>query len=292
MSEVNLRDSSPIDRKSCIPLRGEPDKSGYPVPDNAGADVTHAADVEPAGESSLVSIGKFFFKYRNIISPLVFCALAIASKPLIIAGSRRFDLFLDIIGITVALAGQFLRIFVIGFAYIKRGGKDKEVYADTLVQEGFFAHCRNPLYDGNILTLLGLIIIHSGILMYAVCLPFYFFLYWTITLAEENYLREKFGDVYDAYTKKVPRFLISFKGITNTLKGMTYDWKKVIRKEYGTIFVSLTMIMALLVWERITADGFNATRRFLNFMLLLWVPTVLAYVAARIAKKSGVLGTG
>ena len=141
--------------------------------------------------SHLVPVGNFFFKYRNIISPIVFCGLALVSRPLIIAGNRRLDMYLDIIGFVIALSGQLLRICVIGFAYIKRGGKQKQVYAETLVQEGFFAHCRNPLYVGNVLMSLGLIIIHNGILMYAVCLPFYLFLYLSITVAEENYLRRE-----------------------------------------------------------------------------------------------------
>lgn len=240
----------------------------------------------------LVAVGNFFFKYRNGISPIVFCGLALISKPLIIAGNRRLDMYLDIIGFVTALSGQLLRICVIGFAYIKRGGKQKQVYAKTLVQEGFFAHCRNPLYVGNLLMALGLIIIHNGILMYAVCLPFYLFMYLSITIAEENYLRGKFGQVYDDYTKRVPRFLISFKGLGSTLKEMQYDWKKVIRKEYGTIFAFLTTAMALLVWERITADGLEASRGYLNFMLILWLPVVLAYIAAFVAKKTGVLGRG
>jgi protein-S-isoprenylcysteine O-methyltransferase Ste14 len=245
---------------------------------------------EPAGAALLVFFGNFFFKYRNIISPIVFCGLALISKPLIIAGNHRLDMYLDIIGFAIASAGQLLRICVIGFAYIKRGGKKKQVYAETLVQEGFFSHCRNPLYVGNVLTLLGLIIIHNGILMYAICLPFYLFLYWSITAAEENYLRKKFGQIYDDYTKRVPRFLISFRGLNNTLKGMRYDWKKVIRKEYGTTFSFLTTAMALLVWERITVYGFEAARGYLNFMIILWIPIGMAYLTAFVAKKTGILG--
>jgi protein-S-isoprenylcysteine O-methyltransferase Ste14 len=242
--------------------------------------------------SYLVSVGNFFFKYRNAVSPIVFCSLALISKPLIIAENRRLDMYLDIIGFVTALSGQLLRICVIGFAYIKRGGKQKQVYAETLVQEGFFAHCRNPLYVGNVLMALGLIIMHNGILMYAVCLLFYLFLYLSITVAEENYLRQKFGQVYYDYTKRVPRFLISFRGLGQTLKGMQYDWKKVIRKEYGTTFSFLTTAMALLVWERIAADGLTATSGYLKFILILWAPVVLAYLAAFAAKKTGVLGKG
>jgi hypothetical protein len=33
----------------------------------------------------------------------------------------------------------------------------------------------------------------------------------SITITEENYLRKRFGIVYDDYSKKVPRFFILFK---------------------------------------------------------------------------------
>jgi protein-S-isoprenylcysteine O-methyltransferase Ste14 len=290
MSEVNPRESAAMVEKTNVQPGNARDKSDFSVSDCNYPDAAKTKDFEPIQASRLVPIGNFFFKYRNIISPVVFCGLAITTKPLIIAGNRRLDMYLDVIGIVTGLAGQLLRICVIGFAYIKRGGKKKEVYAGALVQEGFFAHCRNPLYVGNILTLTGLIIIHNGILMYAFCLPFFLFLYWSITTAEENYLRGKFGRAYDDYVRRVPRFLISFRGLGQTLKGMNYNWKKVIRKEYGTTFVFVTAVMALLVWERITADGFKATQGYLSTMLILWVPVALAYFAAFVAKKTGLLG--
>ncbi len=292
MRKVNSHKPAAMDEKIGVRLSNVHDKPDCRASDSIGPKVVETKDFEPIRASRLVPVGNFFFKYRDIIAPLMFCGLALTAKPLIIAGNRRLDMYLDIIGIVIALAGQLLRICVIGFAYIKRGGKQKQVYAETLVEEGFFSHCRNPLYVGNILTLLGLIIIHNSVLMYAVCLPFFLFLYWSITIAEENYLREKFGRVYNDYTKRVPRFLISFKGLDHTIKGMQYDWKKVIRKEYGTTFVVVTAVMALLVWERITADGFEATRGYLNFILILWVPVVLAYFVARVAKKTGALGQG
>jgi protein-S-isoprenylcysteine O-methyltransferase Ste14 len=258
--------------------------------DCTGPAVIENKDDEPARGDLLVFFGNFFFKYRNIISPVVFCGLAFTTRPGIIGGNRRLDMCLDAVGIVILSAGQLLRLCVIGFAYIKRGGKQKKVYAKTLVQEGFFAHCRNPLYVGNVLMLIGLMVIQNNIVMYAIGLPFFLFLYLSITAAEENYLRGKFGQVYDDYTRRVPRFFISFKNLGDTLEGMKYDWKKVARKEYGTTFTLITTVMALLVWERIAADGLKATSRYLHFILILWIPVVVAYLTAFVAKKTGALG--
>ena len=80
------------------------------------------------------------------------------------------DLALDVVGVLVALAGQALRAVVIGLAYIKRGGRNKEITADRLVSEGVFAHSRNPLYVGNFLIVTGLLIVWNSPLAYAVVL--------------------------------------------------------------------------------------------------------------------------
>src|SRR5205823_6159785 len=80
------------------------------------------------------------------------------------------DLALDSVGVAVALAGQALRAVVIGLAYIKRGGRNKEITADRLVCEGVFAHSRNPLYVGNFLIVTGLLIMWNSPLAYALVL--------------------------------------------------------------------------------------------------------------------------
>src|SRR5678815_5444661 len=59
-------------------------------------------------------------------------------------------------GLLIALSGQVLRAVTIGLEYIIRGGRNRQVYAEKLVTGGMFAHCRNPLYVGNFLVLVGL----------------------------------------------------------------------------------------------------------------------------------------
>src|SRR5690242_1080534 len=102
----------------------------------------------------MIASGNYFFRTRDIIFPIVFVVLALAFKPYYPQNSERLDFWVDLLGITIAFLGQGLRAAVIGYAYVKRGGKDKMIYADRLVQEGFFAHSRNPLYLGNLLVLL------------------------------------------------------------------------------------------------------------------------------------------
>ena len=249
-----------------------------------------AADV--AGKSFLIRTGQFFFKYRDVLSPLVFIGLILLTHPRWFRGDMRTDMVSDALGLLLILTGQGLRAAVIGFAYIKRGGKDKKVYAETLVTEGFFAHSRNPLYVGNYLTILGLFVIHNSPWAYLIGFAFYTIMYWTIVLAEEDFLRGKFGADYQEYCRRVNRFVVSFKGLGKSLAGMGYDWKRFIRKEYGTTFSCFSTVLGLLGWERYRNDGWPASREVFAILAGVWSLMLIAYVTARIAKKQGWLGRG
>ena len=95
----------------------------------------------------MVKIGNFFFKYRNWVFILFYAALFIPSWRLFSpenAGTTYY-LFPIIIGLFITITGQLIRGLTIGLAYIVRGGKEGKPYAEGLVTEGIFNHCRNPL---------------------------------------------------------------------------------------------------------------------------------------------------
>lgn len=123
--------------------------------EEAASSATSHALNDTALRGTIVRAGNLFFKIRNALFPIVFIAIALTTTPAPFLGSEARDRWLDAFGIALALAGQALRGLVIGLAYIGRGGKDKKVYAETLVQDGIFAHSRNPLYVGNMLVFLG-----------------------------------------------------------------------------------------------------------------------------------------
>jgi protein-S-isoprenylcysteine O-methyltransferase Ste14 len=106
----------------------------------------------------MIAIGNFFFKYRNLLFPvIILLVIFIPSPPVFtekVFGPTYYWIPV-IAGIAIALFGQLIRAVTIGLKYMVRGGKNKEVYAEDLVTEGIFNHCRNPLYVGNILMLMG-----------------------------------------------------------------------------------------------------------------------------------------
>ncbi|HEX9942330.1 MAG TPA: isoprenylcysteine carboxylmethyltransferase family protein, partial [Thermoanaerobaculia bacterium] len=231
-------------------------------------------------------------RYRDLLFPAVFFGLAAVSEPRLLLGSRSWDLALDALGIAVALAGQGLRAAVIGYAYVRRGGRNKSIFADELVQEGFFAHSRNPLYLGNFLALAGFCLIHNSVLGYLVGIPFFAFAYLAIVAAEEDYLRARFGAAYDEYRRRVPRSLPSLAGLPETLSTLRFDWKRLVRKEYGSTFAGASCILALLLWEGYRQFGDPVLKSRALVLGVVWLPLLLAYLTARRLKKAGTLGAG
>lgn len=240
----------------------------------------------------LVACGSRMFRYRNALFPIVFLAIVFASKPLAPFGREGEDRILDALGLVVALAGQLLRSAVIGFAYVQRGGKNGRIHAQQLVQQGLFAHCRNPLYLGNMLVFLGLFIMLNSVLGYALGVPFFVFTYVAIVAAEEDYLRRKFGFAYESYCRRVPRFRVTFRGMRRSLRGMRFDWKRLVRKEYGATFSWLTTALFLVVWETGRRQGFAALRARKLPLLLLFGLLLGAYAMARTLKKRNFLEAG
>ena len=197
----------------------------------------------------MIQIGNFFFKYRNLLFILLYGLLFLPSPELFTENifHAEYKTWPLVIGLFVTVLGQAIRGATIGLAYIVRGGKDKKVYAEHLVSTGIFSHCRNPLYVGNILMLLGVGILANSLIYVAIIMPLFLFIYQAIVLAEENFLRGKFGADFDAYCTKVNRWIPSLKGIGATFSSMEFNWKRWVLKEYTTQFIWLAGIVLLII---------------------------------------------
>jgi len=187
--------------------------------------------------------GNFLFRYRNYIFPLVLLVIVIATRP----GTGTAEIITTSLGIGVALFGQLIRAAVIGLDYIKRGGLNKQVAAEHLVTSGIFAHCRNPLYVGNLLILCGLLILYGNLWAALAGVVFFFGSYSAIIAAEEEFLAGKFSNEYVEYCKQVPRWLFRLPGLHTTLTGNMFNWRRVIAKDYTTATTWLISMVLLLI---------------------------------------------
>lgn len=127
----------------------------------------------------------FFFKYSTISTD-------------VIPNSIRLILGIPILFISGYLAKKGLGI-VFGEAPEK----------PEVIEKGVFKIVRHPIYLGSILLYLGMIILTCSIASAVVWIIIIVF-YYCISKYEEKLLKEKFGQEYKNYMKRVP-MLIPFK---------------------------------------------------------------------------------
>lgn len=236
----------------------------------------------------MISTGNFFFKYRNYLFIFLYIAIFIPSPSIFrpeVFGENYY-LWPIITGLVITIAGQAVRGATIGLTYIVRNGKDKIIYADELVTEGIFNHCRNPLYTGNILMLLGVGILSNSLIYVGILIPIFLFIYQAIVMAEENFLRNKFGEQFNAYCKRVNRWWINLKHIDKTFKSMRFNVKRWILTEYNTQFVWLSGIATILLVKY--PNLYQNDPDFGNALLTgIIIFLALCYGFVRYLKKSG-----
>ncbi len=201
------------------------------------------------------------FRYRDAVSPAVFLTLLVMTRPVRLLDSDGWDRALDGVGLLLASAGQALRVAVIGYAYIVRGGRGRRVHADDLVTSGLFAASRNPLYVGNLLVYAGLLIVWNSPLMYVVAVPFFLFLYRSIVAAEEAFLHVRFGAAYERYCRDVGRWIPDFRRLPESLEGMSFNWRRVVLKDYGSIAAWTLTACLLLILETLHFHGYASSER-------------------------------
>jgi protein-S-isoprenylcysteine O-methyltransferase Ste14 len=130
---------------------------------------------------ALLASGRFFFRFRNALFPVVLLAVVILAQPAELLGNPALDRFATALGLLIALAGEAFRMIVIGYAYIRRGGRNKEVFANELVTRGFYAHTRNPMYVGNFMVVVGFALLFGSAGVIALVVPFFAWVYLAIT---------------------------------------------------------------------------------------------------------------
>ncbi len=102
-------------------------------------------------------------------------------------------------GYLLIIAGAFGRVYCSAFI----GGRKNE----NVVRSGPFSVVRNPLYVFSFLATVG-IGMQSGMIIAAILLPLSFVIYYPFVVAkEEEFLRHKFAEEYNNYTKEVPRWI-------------------------------------------------------------------------------------
>lgn len=206
--------------------------------------------------------GRFIFRWRSYL-PLVFLplfALALTqAKPLERIYGARIQEGWEIFCLLTAFLGLMVRAGVAGS--VPRGTSGRNVKgqaADSLNTTGIYSLVRNPLYLGNFIIFLGIVLfIESG---WFACVGILGFLFYheRVIFTEEEFLRRKFGGIFLEWAEQTPMLFPNFKHYRRP--ELPFSLKTVLRREYSTFMG----IAAAFTFLGVLADGLAEKRLVLQ----------------------------
>jgi protein-S-isoprenylcysteine O-methyltransferase Ste14 len=138
--------------------------------------------------------------------------------------------WIELTGYLFLLSGLSVRIWSIFYI----GGRKSH----TLVTEGPYSLCRNPLYVGTFLLTIGVGLCFENILMLAAVILILVPIHLLTAKLEERHLLELFPEAYPEYAQRVPHFLPRFSNY-HTAETITVNVRVIRRIAVDTVGVLL-----------------------------------------------------
>jgi protein-S-isoprenylcysteine O-methyltransferase Ste14 len=188
--------------------------------------------------------GNWLFKRRSWLPVFII----LAGVVMMYLGNRQailYDMRDELIFLGVSILGEIIRILTVGFAPKNTSGRNtvNGQIADELNVTGIYSLLRHPLYLGNFFMWLGPVLFIRSVGATIVFMLIYWLYYERIMFAEEQFLRRKFGEIYDKWSKKVSSFIPrSFHFIRPSLP---FSLRTVLKREYNS-FVNIFVIFTIL----------------------------------------------
>ncbi len=233
-------------------------------------------------KDKLTEAGDFCFRHRTL-QYIPYLVVIIAGINLI----NRYDVsFSYELGcFLVVMTGIFARIYTIGYASDNTSGRNrKEQIADSLNTAGMYSIVRNPLYLGNFLILLGIIMLSGCYQIIIANSLLMIIFYCLIILKEEDFLVSKFGSVYTNWADKTNCIIPSLKNYIKPAN--VFSLKKVIYNEHDTWMSTLICFIGLIILK-----GFMQTGKIFlsNFWIYISITAVIIWAVCKFLKKSNLL---
>lgn len=225
---------------------------------------------------SLENEGNWLFKRRGQI-PVVLFVLAIpavyySNFPLIVPLKAQI---IGAIGIIVSIAGALIRAYTIGTTPKGTSGRNtEEQVAEVLNSTGIYSTVRHPLYLGNYLMWIGIVIYTLNLSFIIIVSLMYWLYYERIMFAEERFLEKKFGKAYLDWSLKAPAFIPSF---SNFIKpSVPFSIISVLRREYSgwlATVIGFVFVHALQLY--FTWHNFKISNEWLMVLIISVVVTIV-----------------
>lgn len=230
--------------------------------------------------------GAWLFRWRSFL-PLVFIPIALwalqDAEGLDASLGDRLDDWVEALAMGISLAGIAVRIYTVGHVPRSTSGRNThQQRAATLNQTGLYSVVRHPLYLGNFLIILGLLLSTAlwhltiiGILAFALY-------YERIMLAEEAFLQQCFQHEYRHWSRGTPAFVP--KPSLWRKPALPFSWRMVFRREISTWLAYASAMLLIDIAEELIAEHrLEIDPEWVSVLIVL----IIAYGVVRYARKTG-----
>jgi len=233
-------------------------------------------------QEQMEDTGHWFFRWRSYL-PLLLVGLLFSGLPYFEYpfGSHFLDQVWEVVCLAVSAAGVVVRALTVGSAASQTSGRNTKVQvARTLNTTGMYSIVRNPLYVGNFLTMLGVVVFLRVWWITAIYALLFALYYERIVLAEEAFLRRQFGRAYLDWAARTPAFLPRFR--LWTPPAIPVSWKKAVRREYPVV---AAVVAAMYFLEEVSNLYLGHGLEFDPLWVALVSITGAGYVTLRLLHK-------
>jgi protein-S-isoprenylcysteine O-methyltransferase Ste14 len=189
--------------------------------------------------------GSWLFRYRSFL-PLLCLPLFAAAlfRFSYLSTSHRVNEWWQAICLLISFSGLAVRVVTIGHAPAGTSGRNtKQQVAFTLSTTGIYSVVRHPLYLGNYLIMLGFTLVFHNAWLACLISCIYALYYERIMMAEEAFLREKFGERFEQWAATTPAFIPKFHGWQKA--ALPFCWRTVLQREYNAFFLIVAVFFLL-----------------------------------------------
>lgn len=186
-------------------------------------------------KNALGQQGNFLFKWRSYL-PVVMCgplcfAITQMNWPL---GSHSFHQIAEAVCMGISILGLAIRIITIGHTPHGTSGRNSaQQVASQLNTTGIYSVVRHPLYLGNFLIGLGPVLLPMIWWLPVIYVLAFALYYERIMIAEEEFLRSKFGSSFSEWAAQTPAFLPKLSGWKSP--SLPFSLKNVLKREYTAL---------------------------------------------------------
>ncbi len=209
--------------------------------------------------------GNWLFKWRSYLPLFMILLILLALKDSrYSAVNQSWARTWEIICLLVSFSGLGIRMIAAGYVPGNtsiRGTTEQE--ADVLNTKGMYSLVRNPLYLGNFIIWFGISLLLRQWWFSLIVVLIFWVYYERIIFAEEEFLRQKFGDTFVQWAAHTPVFIPQLKNWQKT--EMSFSWLTVVRREMSSFFA----IIASFMFIKLSSDYFTYGKIVFDKMWLI-----------------------